>query len=247
MLLLISSGLSQLWPPAMFLLCLLAGCLCWLLVCYGVSIQIQSTCGALPYLSVLQVGFFGRSLQACSQPNSSSFVILDMPSRLTALWLLCKTPVDPQECKTLQFMHGALPASLRSLSIRGIAASIQAPYSGTSGNAAGWPVVGDNSSSSSSKGQPEGPAQEAGAIGDKAAGSGSSSSSVMAPGGQPAAAAAAAAAAESAGGAVLPAALPLLQRAELTVESVEDAADMIRWALEGSEKYSILWPLMKAL
>jgi hypothetical protein len=62
--------------------------------------------------------------------------------------------------------------------------------------------------------------------GDEAAGNGVSSSSGV-QGDQPAAAAAAESAA---GGAVLPAPLPLLQRAELKVESIEDAADMIRLA-----------------
>jgi hydroxymethylpyrimidine/phosphomethylpyrimidine kinase len=47
---------------------------------------------------------------------------------------------------------------------------------------------------------------------------------------------------------VLSAALALLERAELTVESIEDAADMIRWALLMNLNITdCCGPLVKAL
>jgi hypothetical protein len=97
-------------------------------------------------VSLLQAGVSGDSLQPSSTLDSSACIILKTPQKLTALTLLCKTQdrkgLNTNNRQTLRFMHGALPTSLRSLSVCGIAAHLQAPYNAdTSSNAAGWPVV----------------------------------------------------------------------------------------------------------
>jgi hypothetical protein len=186
-------------------------------------------------LSLLQVGADGRSLQASSTSTSDSSpsIIQETPQVLTALTLLRKTPKtygliphtnNPQ---TLRIVPGALATSLRSLSICGIAASVQAADKDSSSNAACLPVVGASSSISTRQEcmQMAGKEASVGVSAGHSKTAGSSSSCMQ--GGQPAAAAAAA---ESAGG-VLSAALPLplLERAELKVELMEHAADMIRW------------------
>ncbi|KAF6259980.1 hypothetical protein COO60DRAFT_937779 [Scenedesmus sp. NREL 46B-D3] len=159
-----------------------------------------------PPLRLAQVGSHRSS-------SISSFIVLETPPRLTGLALFCMEP-DSKERQTLRFMHGALPSSLKSLCITGVTSSMQGPYGDTAGNAAGWQDVQD--SSSSGRHQAEG-AGEGAAAADNAAGSGGSSKA-----GRPAAA-------PSAGGDVL-AALPLLENADVTMESLEDAAVMLRWA-----------------
>jgi hypothetical protein len=106
----------------------------------------------------------------------------------------------PEGHQHLCFRHGALPSSLQSLSISGAACSIQAPYRDTSSNALGWQAAASASS---------------GAEGESSSSSSSSSSRVPP--------------FQSSAGAQALAALPLLQRAEVMVESLQDAADMFRW------------------
>jgi hypothetical protein len=155
-----------------------------------------------------QVGLAGNSSSNCS-----SFVVLELPPKLTGLTLLCKTP-DPNsnERQTLRFMHGALPSSLVSLHVGGMACSVQMPLEDISENAAGWKV---------GEGRSHGVQDSAGAAVAAAAagrGEGDSSSSSGKEGN-----------AENSRSSQALTALPLLQHASVVVDALDDAADIFRW------------------
>jgi hypothetical protein len=140
--------------------------------------------------------------------TNNSFTILETPPQLTALTLLCRN-YDPDEKQTLRFM----PSSLQSLCVRGISCSIQAPHDDTSSNASGWQIAEEHLSSDAAV---SGGAASAASGTEQSSSGGSSSSSRVA------------LLNNSAVGQAL-AALPLLQHAEVTVELLQDAADMLRW------------------